>query len=134
MQTAVNTLQTTVNRLRDDITEPFERVRREARQLGNLHALIDALRLVNHRIKLTAKLRQVMTGDAAIDAMDLAKGAKLVNEVDSVAAEGDLAGIDVIDRCAAALPRPVLAPSAQAPPTPLCVCMLQSPPVSYRAV
>jgi hypothetical protein len=40
-----------------------------------------------------------MAADVAIDHMDLAKAAKLLSDLDTVAAEGDLQGIQVMDRC-----------------------------------
>jgi hypothetical protein len=70
-----------------------------SRELSNLHSCLQLLRAVNTRLKQTSKLQQVMRVEGKIESMDLAKAAKLLQEIESTAT-ADLSGIKVIDECA----------------------------------
>eukprot|EP00955_Chlamydomonas_euryale_P085160 364060-Chlamydomonas_euryale.AAC.3 len=97
----VDSLQAAVKRIRGEIVGPYDAVKKKTRQLHNLHATIDLLRLLIHRIKLTQKLKAQL--DAAPGALDLAKAAKLITDIRSVDAEADLSGIDAVTSDAAFL-------------------------------
>lgn len=101
VQHSMDALKLTVKRLKDDINDPFQQMQQRGMQLTNLHVAINSLHVVNHRLKLTSKLRQLMGRDQAqgpMDPMDLAKAARIIRDMDVAASEGDLKGVDVIDR------------------------------------
>lgn len=90
----VGSLQAAVKRIRGEIVGPYDAVKTKTRQLHNLHATIDLLRLIVHRIKLTQKLKAQLA--AAPGSLDLAKAAKLITDIRSVDAEADLSGLDAV--------------------------------------
>ena len=69
-------------------------MRTKTRQLCNLHATIDALRQLVHRIKLVQKLRAQLSpaAAAAVGGLDLAKAAKLISDIRALDAEGGGSG------------------------------------------
>ena len=77
-----------------EIVGPYESVRTKTRQLRNLHATIDALRQLVHRIKLVQKLRAQLSpaAAAAVGGLDLAKAAKLISDIRALDAEGGGSG------------------------------------------
>ena len=99
------TTSSTLAPIPGEIVGPYENVRTKTRQLHNLHATIDSLRQVVHRIKLVQKLRiQLLTAPppssssaTAGGGLDLAKAAKLITDIRAVDAESDLKGIDVVE-------------------------------------
>lgn len=56
-----------------------------------MHATIELLRHLGHRLKLVQKLRQQL--EASPQLLDLAKAAKLLTDVNAVSREADFAGI-----------------------------------------
>mmetsp|Transcript_44390 Transcript_44390/g.74008 ORF Transcript_44390/g.74008 Transcript_44390/m.74008 type:complete len:808 (+) Transcript_44390:117-2540(+) len=89
----VSSLQATVARIRAEIAEPYRQIKTRTRQLAALNETVDLLRRVLRMLKLVAKLRDQLS--AAIP--DLSKAAKLLSDVETLRAEGDLSGIDVLD-------------------------------------
>jgi hypothetical protein len=92
---SVDSLQSAVRRIRAEIAGPYEHIRARAVQLSNIHATVELLRHLIHRIKLTQKLRAQMQGPSGT--LDLAKAAKLITDIRAVDAEVDLSGIDVVE-------------------------------------
>ena len=95
---SISGLSDAAQRLKRDVRVPFDTVQQQVTQLGNLHDVMETLRLVNHHVKQTAKLRQLVKPGAALEAMDAAKAAKIVWEIEAAAAPATLAGIDIVDR------------------------------------
>ena len=95
---SISGLSDAAQRLKRDVRVPFDTVQQQVTQLGNLHNVMETLRLVNHHVKQTAKLRQLVKPGAALEAMDAAKAAKIVWEIEAAAAPATLAGIDIVDR------------------------------------
>jgi hypothetical protein len=91
---SVDSLQSAVRRIRGEIAGPYAVVQSKTRQLHNLHATVDSLRLIILRIKLMQKLKQQLSAPAA--SLDLAKAAKLITDIRAVDAEGDLTGITAV--------------------------------------
>lgn len=91
---SVDSLQSAVRRIRAEIVGPYDSIKTRTRQLSNLHATIDALRQLIHRIKLMQKLKAQLAAPAA--SLDLAKAAKLITDIRSVDAEADLSGITAV--------------------------------------
>lgn len=92
---SVDSLQSAVRRIRAEIAAPYEHIKARAAQLSNLHATVETLRHLIHRMKLVQKLRAQIQGPA--NALDLAKAAKLITDIRAVDAEVDLTGIDVVE-------------------------------------
>jgi hypothetical protein len=88
---SVDSLQSTVRRIRSEIVGPYENVKARTLQLRNLHETIEMLRLLIHRVKLMQKLKVQMAAPAA--SLDLAKAAKLITDISNIDKERDLSGI-----------------------------------------
>jgi len=89
-------LRSAVARVAAEVMEPFQEVRARTCQLSNLHETAKLLRHALHRSKITAKLRQQLSGAAAGTALDLAKAAKFITDVRQAEEEADLGGIDFL--------------------------------------
>ncbi len=91
---SVESLQSAVRRIRAEVVGPYEQIKHRTQQLRNIHATMDILRHVIHRLKLAQKLRAQLAVPAA--QVDLAKAAKLVTDIRAVDAEVDLSGIQAV--------------------------------------
>ncbi|GIL71669.1 hypothetical protein Vretimale_885 [Volvox reticuliferus] len=91
---SVESLQSAVRRIRAEVAGPYEQIKHKTQQLCNIHATVDILRHVIHRLKLAQKLRAQLNVPAA--QLDLAKAAKLITDIRAVDAEVDLSGIDAV--------------------------------------
>ncbi|EFJ53077.1 component of oligomeric golgi complex 5 [Volvox carteri f. nagariensis] len=91
---SVESLQSAVRRIRAEVVGPYEQIKHKTQQLRNIHATVDILRHVIHRLKLAQKLRAQLAVPAA--QVDLAKAAKLITDIRAVDAEVDLSGIDAV--------------------------------------
>jgi hypothetical protein len=101
---SVGSLQASVRRMRAEVVGPYQAVRGHAAQLANIHAAVELLRRLIHRLKLTAKLRQALAAEPV--ALDLAKAAKLLADIGGGGGGGggggddggdDLAGLDAAE-------------------------------------
>ncbi|PNH03954.1 Conserved oligomeric Golgi complex subunit 5 [Tetrabaena socialis] len=86
---SVDSLQSAVRRIRAEVVGPYEQIKHKTLQLRNIHATVDTLRHVIHRLKLAQKLRAQL-------AVDLAKAAKLITDIRHVDAEVDLSSIEAV--------------------------------------
>ncbi|KXZ51911.1 hypothetical protein GPECTOR_11g39 [Gonium pectorale] len=91
---SVDSLQSAVRRIRAEVVGPYAQIKHKTQQLRNIHATVDILRHVIHRLKLAQKLRAQMAVPAA--QLDLAKAAKLITDIRHVDAEVDLTGIEAV--------------------------------------
>ncbi|GLC41103.1 hypothetical protein PLESTM_001156100 [Pleodorina starrii] len=91
---SVESLQSAVRRIRAEVVGPYEQIKHKTQQLRNIHATVDILRHVIHRLKLAQKLRAQLAVPAA--QVDLAKAAKLITDIRAVDAEVDLSRIDAV--------------------------------------
>lgn len=91
---SVESLQSAVRRIRAEVVGPYEQIKHKTQQLRNIHATVDILRHVIHRLKLAQKLRAQLAVPAA--QVDLAKAAKLITDIRHVDAEADLSGITAV--------------------------------------
>lgn len=91
---SVDCLQSAVRRIRAEVVGPYEQIKQKTLQLHNIHATVDILRHVIHRLKLAQKLRAQLTAPAA--QVDLAKAAKLITDIRAVDAEVDLSDIEAV--------------------------------------
>ncbi|GFR42609.1 hypothetical protein Agub_g3540 [Astrephomene gubernaculifera] len=91
---SVDSLQSAVRRIRAEVMGPYEQIKHKTQQLRNIHATVDILRHVIHRLKLAQKLRAQLAGPPA--QVDLAKAAKLITDIRHVDREVDLSGIEAV--------------------------------------
>ena len=102
----VDSLRGAVDRVADEVMEPYLALQAKTQQLGNLLATADLLRHVIQRLKMTAKLRQTLQGGTLGSSkgpsggvgpsLDLAKAAKFLTDAKMVGEEADLSGIEVL--------------------------------------
>ena len=62
---AAESLQSSLSRVRDKLTEPYQEIRVKVVQLKNLHSAVDLLRHILQSIKLTQRLRAHVEAGAA---------------------------------------------------------------------
>ena len=107
----VHSLRETMARVKDEIVEPHRMVSSKTRQLENLTKTVDTLHSIIRMLKLIARLRESLDaaagasagrkdGAGATSTSDLAKAAKMLTDIRELEreGEGDLAGVDAIDR------------------------------------
>ena len=62
---AAESLQSSLSRVRDELTEPYQEIRIKVVQLKNLHSAVDLLRHILQSIKVTQRLRAHVGAGAA---------------------------------------------------------------------
>ena len=62
---AAESLQSSLSRVRDELTDPYQEIRVKVVQLKNLHSAVDLLRHILQSIKLTQRLRVHVGAGAA---------------------------------------------------------------------
>ena len=93
---AVDTMQSALQRAKALIMEPYEQLQLKTQQLRNLHGTVELLRHLIQRLKLVAKLKQLIDVKSG-GFTDLAKAAKLLADIETISIEGNLAGIDAVE-------------------------------------
>ncbi|KAI3732131.1 hypothetical protein L1987_63329 [Smallanthus sonchifolius] len=96
IRSAVSTLQSSVRRIRSEIAEPNRQIRSKTLQLSNLHFAVDLLQSTVRVLRLSKKLRDVMSEPDA-QKLDLSKAAQLHSEILRLCNENGLSGIVPID-------------------------------------
>jgi hypothetical protein len=91
----VESLRASVQRVRNEIADPYKQIRLKTRQLAALHGTVELLRYVIRVLKLTGKLREQLEGKSG--RLDLAKGAQLYSEIDGIRKEADLEGVEAVE-------------------------------------
>lgn len=81
LESTVSGFQQTVEQLKVALSEPCDQIRSKTRQLKNLRDSVDLLRNVNHRLKVTQRLRAQIEGGSGSGIADLAQAAKLLTEL-----------------------------------------------------
>lgn len=108
IKTSIAGLREKSQRLRREVAQPLDVVQKQVTQLTNLRKAMEALRVVTHRVKQTGKLQQLMSTGEKLDAMNMARAAKIVWEIESGAPAELVAEITAVSRCG---PSCTLAPS-----------------------
>ncbi|XP_049793255.1 conserved oligomeric Golgi complex subunit 5 [Schistocerca nitens] len=80
-----------VERLRTQVQEPYERLERQTRVLARLHATSDTLRHAARTQHLARKL------EAQVQAGDISKAAHSLNEIAQLAEDVDLTGLEMLE-------------------------------------
>ncbi|KAB5568421.1 hypothetical protein DKX38_002214 [Salix brachista] len=97
LRSAVSSLQSSVRRVRSDLSD-HDSIQSKTIQLSNLHRTNQALQHTTRALRLSKKLRDVISAsESEPEKLDLAKAAQLHCEVLTICDEFDLRGIDVVD-------------------------------------
>ncbi|KAJ6685132.1 CONSERVED OLIGOMERIC GOLGI COMPLEX COMPONENT 5 [Salix purpurea] len=98
LRSAVSSLQSSVRRVRSELSDPHDSIQSKTIQLSNLHRTNQALQHTTRALRLSKKLRDVISAsESEPEKLDLAKAAQLHCEVLTICDEFDLRGIDVVD-------------------------------------
>ena len=94
MQSHVQSLLSAVERLREKIVDPFNRIETQTIVLARLHETSDLLRRVARMQHLSKRLYSQMTNN--VQAPDIIKAANSLHELEQLMMDTDLNGLDVI--------------------------------------
>lgn len=81
VESVVHNFQSVVGQLKVALTEPCDQIRVKTRQLRNLRDTVDLLRHMNHRLKVTGRLRSQVEEKGESGMGDAAQAAKLLTEI-----------------------------------------------------
>ncbi|XP_063998565.1 conserved oligomeric Golgi complex subunit 5 [Pogoniulus pusillus] len=93
MQTRIGALQSTVDRIRVKIVDPYNKIVSRTAQLAKLQAACDLLRRIIRILYLTKRLQGQLQGGSR----EITKAAQSLNELDYLSQGIDLSGIEVIE-------------------------------------
>ncbi|CAN1160734.1 Conserved oligomeric Golgi complex subunit 5 [Linum perenne] len=96
VRSAVASLQSSVRRVRSELSDPHKSVQSKTTQLANLHSTAELLQHTIRSRRLCKKLRD-LASETEPEKLDLAKAAQLHCEILSMCDEYDLIGIEVVD-------------------------------------
>ncbi|KAI4306003.1 hypothetical protein L6164_029322 [Bauhinia variegata] len=98
VRSGVSSLQSSLRRLRSELSDPHRAISTKTVQLSNLHHTTELLQHSIRALRLSKKLRDLMAAASAEpEKLDLAKAAQLHSEILSLCNEYELQGIDVVD-------------------------------------
>ncbi|XP_019399097.1 PREDICTED: conserved oligomeric Golgi complex subunit 5 [Crocodylus porosus] len=93
MQTRIGALQSTVDRIRAKIVDPYNKIVSRTAQLAKLQAACDLLRRIIRILYLSKRLQGQLQGGSR----EITKAAQSLNELDYLTQGIDLSGIEVIE-------------------------------------
>ncbi|XP_015261475.1 PREDICTED: conserved oligomeric Golgi complex subunit 5-like [Gekko japonicus] len=93
MQTRIGALQSTVDRIRTKIIDPYNKIVSRTAQLARLQAACDLLRRIIRILYLSKRLQGQLQGGSR----EITKAAQSLNELDYLSQGIDLSGIEVIE-------------------------------------
>ncbi|XP_048410241.1 conserved oligomeric Golgi complex subunit 5 [Stegostoma tigrinum] len=93
MQTRIAALQSTVDRIRGKIVDPYNKIVARTAQLARLQAACDLLRRIIRILYLSKRLQGQLQGGSR----EITKAAQSLNELDYLSQGVDLSGIEVIE-------------------------------------
>ncbi|XP_067324913.1 conserved oligomeric Golgi complex subunit 5 [Anolis sagrei] len=93
MQTRISALQSTVDRIRAKIVDPYNKIVSRTEQLARLQAACDLLRRIIRILYLSKRLQGQLQGGSR----EITKAAQSLNELDYLSQGIDLSGIEVIE-------------------------------------
>uniref|UniRef100_A0A670YZ28 Conserved oligomeric Golgi complex subunit 5 n=1 Tax=Pseudonaja textilis TaxID=8673 RepID=A0A670YZ28_PSETE len=93
MQTRISALQSTVDRIKAKIIEPYNKIVSRTAQLARLQAACDLLRRIIRILYLSKRLQGQLQGGSR----EITKAAQSLNELDYLSQGIDLSGIEVIE-------------------------------------
>ncbi|XP_050781442.1 conserved oligomeric Golgi complex subunit 5 isoform X6 [Gopherus flavomarginatus] len=93
MQTRISALQSTVDRIRAKIIDPYNKIVSRTAQLAKLQAACDLLRRIIRILYLSKRLQGQLQGGSR----EITKAAQSLNELDYLSQGIDLSGIEVIE-------------------------------------
>lgn len=90
IQGTLSAAQSTVQRLRHIVREPYCHVQRTSTELRNATTALDLLRAVHRFLALVAKLKESATSD-------IARASKILRELEELLADQDLRGVECVE-------------------------------------
>ncbi|XP_060548669.1 conserved oligomeric Golgi complex subunit 5 [Pantherophis guttatus] len=93
MQTRISALQSTVDRIKGKIIDPYNKIVSRTAQLARLQAACDLLRRIIRILYLSKRLQGQLQGGSR----EITKAAQSLNELDYLSQGIDLSGIEVIE-------------------------------------
>lgn len=93
MQTRINSLKASVERIQQHVVEPYFKIRSRTAQLRRLQEACDILRRVIRVIYLTKRLQSQLQGGAR----EITKAAQSLSELDYLVQGADLSGIQAVE-------------------------------------
>ncbi|XP_057954818.1 conserved oligomeric Golgi complex subunit 5 [Malania oleifera] len=97
LRSAVSSLQSSVRRARSELADPHRQIQTKTHQLSNLHRTAELLQSVIRVLRLSKKLRDLISVSNEPERLDLSKAAQLHCEILNLCNENELVGIDVVD-------------------------------------
>ncbi|CAI0461330.1 unnamed protein product [Linum tenue] len=98
VRSAVASLQSSVLRVRSELSDPHKSIQTKTLQLSNLHSTTELLQHTIRALRLSKKLRDLASAsETEPEKLDLAKAAQLHCEILSMCHEYDLVGIEIVD-------------------------------------
>ncbi|XP_044502086.1 conserved oligomeric Golgi complex subunit 5-like [Mangifera indica] len=98
VRSAITSLQSSVRRVRSELSDPYKSIKSKTVQLSNLHRATELLQHTIRALRLSKKLRDLLSAsEADPEKLDLTKAAQLHCEITTMCKEYELTGIDVID-------------------------------------
>ena len=94
VKTRIDQLQRSMTTIKKRLSEPYNQMTLRTQQLGRLQKTCDVLRRVTRIQYLTKRLRQQLDGGIK----EITKTSQTFNELQYLYGEGDLEGIEVIDK------------------------------------
>ncbi|CAD5120370.1 DgyrCDS8943 [Dimorphilus gyrociliatus] len=94
MQNRIESLMTSLERIKARVTEPYEKIVKRTKQLKRLQEACDLLRRIIRLLYLSKRLKIQLEGGAR----EIAKSAQSLAELDYLMEGQDLSGIDIIEQ------------------------------------
>ncbi|KAK2661918.1 hypothetical protein Ddye_000492 [Dipteronia dyeriana] len=98
VRSAISSLQSSVRRVRSELSDPYKSIKSKTLKLSNLHHTSELLQHTIRALRLSNKLRDLISAsESEPEKLDLAKAAQLHCEIITMCKEYELKGIDVMD-------------------------------------
>ncbi|KAG5246137.1 conserved oligomeric Golgi complex [Salix suchowensis] len=98
LRSAISSMQSSVRRVRSELSDPYNAIQSKTIQLSNLHRTNQALQHTIRALRLSKKLRDLISAsESEPEKLDLAKAAQFHYEILTMCNEYDLRGIDMVD-------------------------------------
>ncbi|XP_014663844.1 PREDICTED: conserved oligomeric Golgi complex subunit 5-like [Priapulus caudatus] len=94
MNTRIQSLQSSVERIRGKVVDPYKKIASRTVQLRRLQATCDLLRVIIRVLYLSRKLKSQLEGGTR----EITKAALSLSELDYLTKDVDLSGVDVIEK------------------------------------
>ncbi|KAM7252503.1 hypothetical protein ACFE04_024386 [Oxalis oulophora] len=97
VRSSVSSLQSSLRRIRSELSDPHQAIRSKTLQLSNLHTTTQLLTHTIRVLRISKKLRELVSSALSDEKLDLAKAAQFHSEILTMCDEYQLLGINVVD-------------------------------------